>query len=465
MLVDVMARHRHNSLFSGVSALTFSRLVLPSGLLVFALLSLLSAADTFGAPMPSGIFSSPISVTRTSNPRPYALRPQLRAKAIRYSRERYAIYFGGVALSLAVFAFLWLSDFGSWLSHTAGKTSKRLFIQCVIFVPIFWAITSAIQFPLDYYSGFTVEHRFDLSTQSFPSWLGDWAKTFGITVVVMILIVWAFYRTVRRSPRRWWLLFWLTLILPALFVMFIEPYVVEPLYFKFTPLEKTDPTLTSAIERMLRHAGLKIPESRIYEMNASAKTRSLNAYVSGFGASEHVVIWDTTLQQLTPNETLSVLGHETGHYVLHHAIKEFVLDELLALGWFFIGFLVLEAAIRRKGPVTGIKGAGDLASFPLVMLILTAILFLASPMYCAISRHYEHQADQYGLELTYGILPHPNASMVRSFQTLEADDLADPDPNAFIVFWIYTHPPVADRIRFAEHYRPWAHGKPMEFVH
>ena len=86
-------------------------------------------------------------------------------------------------------------------------------------------------------------------------------------------------------------------------------------------------------------------------------------------------------------------------------------------------------------------------------------------MYCAISRHYEHQADQYGLELTHGILPNPNASMVRSFQILEADDLSDPDPNAFIVFWIYTHPPVTDRIRFAKDYRPWANGKPMELLH
>jgi STE24 endopeptidase len=280
----------------------------------------------------------------------------------------------------------------------------------------------------------------------------------------MILVVWAFYHIARRSPKRWWLFFWLALIPPALFVIFIEPYVIEPLYFRFTPLAKTDPPLTAAIERMMHRAGLHIPESRIYEMNASAKTRTLNAYVSGLDGSKRVVIWNTTLRALTPDETLSVLGHETGHYVLHHITKEFIWDELIALGWFFIGFLVLNAVIKRKGRETGIESSADLASLPLVMLILTAIVFLASPMYCAISRHYEHQADLYGLELTYGILPHPNATMVRSFQTLEADDLSDPDPNPFIVFWIYTHPPVAARIRFAEHYRPWEEGKPMEFV-
>jgi STE24 endopeptidase len=393
---------------------------------------------------------------------PYALRPRLRAKAIQYSRAQYATYFGGVALSLAIFAVLCFTQCGRWLERLCARASKRLFFQCAIFVAIFWAVVSLVQFPLDYYSGFIIEHTFGLSTQGFPSWLGDWAKTFGITTIVMILLVWAFYRIARRSPKRWWLFFWLALIPPALFVMFIEPYVIEPLYFRFSPLAQTDASLTAAVERMMQHAGLKISASRIYEMNASAKTRTLNAYVSGFGGSKRVVIWDTTLQDLTPGETLSVLGHETGHYVLHHVVKEFVWDELVALGWFFIGFLVLNAVIKRKGRR---ESAADLASLPLVMLILTAILFLASPMYCAISRHYEHQADQYGLELTYGILPDPNASMVRSFQTLEAGDLSDPDPSPFIVFWIYTHPPVADRIRFAEHYRPWAEGKPMKFVH
>lgn len=431
--------------------------------LLIAVLGVPAAVSKFAyrIPLPrSKVFHS----AARANLSPYALRPQLRTKAIRYSRALYAAYFGGVALSLATFVILWLTKFGRSLKHLARRASKRFFFQCIVFVAIFWGLVSLVRFPLEYYSGFTIEHRFDLSTQGFSSWFGDWAKTLGITVIAMVVIVWAFYCIARHSPKRWWLFFWLALIPPALLVMFIEPYVIEPLYFRFTPLANTEPALAAAIERMIQHAGLKIPESRIYEMNASAKTRTLDAYVSGLGGSKRVVIWNTTLRDLTPEETLSVLGHETGHYVLHHIIKEFVCDEMLALGWFFVGFLVLNAVINLKGRETGIESVADLASLPLVMLILTAILFLASPMYCAISRYYEHQADQYGLEVTHGILPDPNASMVHSFQTLEADDLSDPNPKPFIVFWIYTHPPIADRIRFAERYRPWAEGKPLEFV-
>lgn len=392
------------------------------------------------------------------------LPPITREKAIRYSLVQYVLYFGGVVLALALYAALWLSGFGAWLGAFVRSTSRRFFIQCLVFVPIFWAVTSAIQFPLDYYAGYTVEHRFDLSAQSFASWLQDWSKAFGLTVLVAVFAVWLLYRIIRARPRSWWAWFWLLTLPLVLFVMFVEPWIVEPLFYKYTPLERTDPALTARIEEMLHHAGIHIPESRIFEMNASAKTRTLNAYVSGIGQSKRVVVWDTTLRELTPDETLSVLAHETGHYVLHHVIKEFALDELIALGCFFAGFLLVVAAIKRWGARTRLESLGDLASLPLLMLILTVIVFLASPFYCGISRHYEAQADQYGLELTYGVMPDPNTSMVRSFEIMGKDDLSDPDPNPFIKFWLFTHPPLAERIDFARHYKPWAEDKPMRLL-
>lgn len=388
-----------------------------------------------------------------------------RDKASRYCRFQYALYFGGVALALAIYAVLWWAGFGGWLRDLAARASKRSLVQCLIFVPILWAIARAVEFPLDYYGDFIVERRFGLSAESFAAWLGDWGKMFGLTVVAAIIAAWILYGIIRRSSRRWYFWFWLAMLPLIFFLIFVEPWFVEPLFYKYTPLDRTHPALTARIEGMLHHAGLEIPRSRILEMNASAKTRTLNAYVSGFGRSKHVVIWDNTLRDLTPDETLSVLAHETGHYVLHHVVKEFAWDELVALGWFFVAFLAARYAVRRWGDKTRVHAVGDLASLPLLMFILTAITFLASPMYSGISRHYEHQADQYGLELTYGVVPDPNASMVRSFEVLGKKDLADPDPNALIVFWLFTHPPLANRIDFARHYRPWAEGRPMRWVH
>jgi Zn-dependent protease with chaperone function len=244
----------------------------------------------------------------------------------------------------------------------------------------------------------------------------------------------------------------------------MEPYVIEPLFYKFTPLEKTQPVLVERIEAMLKHAGLSLPPAHIFEMDASSRTREIDAYVSGLGASKRVVVWDTTLKKMEPDELLLVLGHETGHYALHHIPKQIALDETVALLFFFLGFFAVNGLVERAGPRTGVEGRGDLASLPLVLVVFTLLVFLSDPLVNGISRYYEHQADQFGLEVAYGIVPDPNAAGAQAFQILGEEDLADPDPNPFIKFWLYTHPPLDDRIRFAATYKPWAEGKPLELL-
>lgn len=408
---------------------------------------------------------APAAQAGSQTPENQATFPRaIREKAIRYNRARYQIYFGGVVLDVVIYFLLWWLGFGAWLRNLAQRASHRLILQSLIFVPVFWIVVALIGSPLDYYSGFVVERRFQLSTEGFSVWLGDWGKTLGLTIVAAIIAVWILYGVIRHSPRRWWLWFWL-ITLPLVFLlMFGEPYVIEPLFFRYTPLVKTEPALTARIEGMLRRAGVQISPSRILLMNASSKTRALNAYVSGIGRSKRVVVWDTTLHAMTPDEVLAVVAHETGHYVLHHVPKEFALDEIVALGAFFLGFALVTWSIGRWGARTRIGSTGDLASLPLLMLVLTIVVFLASPLYCGVSRHYEHQADQYGLELAYGSVPNPNAAMIGAFQALGRVDLADPDPSPFIRVWLFTHPPIEARIRFAARYHPWAEGKPMELL-
>lgn len=397
-------------------------------------------------------------------PATYQLSPQQRARAIAYSHARYWLYFLGVALSLVIYWFLWLSRYGVFLRGRARKLSPRHFLQCLFFVPCFLVAASLLELPFDFLSDFVLDRRFGLSAQSWMSWLADWSKTLGLSVVAGVFVVWIFYITVRRRPRSWWFYFWLVTIPVTLFVIFIEPYVVEPLYYKFTPLERSQPALVEKIEDMLHHAGLSIPPSRIFLMDASSKTRELNAYVSGFGSSQRVVVWDTTLEGLAPDEVLAVLGHETGHYVLHHIVKEFGWIELITLVFLAFGFWLVKVLIRRYGAETGVEGEGDLASLPIMLLVLTLLTFLSSPAVNAVSRHYEHQADQFGLEVTCGVVQNPNAAMVAAFQKLGAVDLSDPAPNPFIEFWLYSHPPLDQRIRFAAAYKPWAEGKPMRLL-
>ena len=395
----------------------------------------------------------------------YSLSPQIRSKAIRYSRIRYAIYFANVALALVIYSLLWLGKVGVGFRNWARQVSSRHFVQTLIFVPLFLAVVALVEFPLDYYSGFVIEHGFGLSTESFLGWLADWGKGFAINAAFTVFLIWLLYLIIRRNPRCWWFYFWLFTIPVTLGVILLQPLIIDPLFFKFTPLENSRPELTTRIETMLDRADLKIPRDRIFEMNASSKTKTVNAYVTGIGASKRLVIWDNTLEKLTPDETLLVVGHETGHYVLEHIPKEFVLIELVSLVFIYLGFVTVRWLAARWGERTSLEGVGDLASLPLLFLVLTAITFLASPAICAISRHYEHQADQYAREVAHGVVPDPNPADARSFQVLGEEALADPDPNPFIKFWLYTHPPLEERIRFALNYKPWAEGKPLELLH
>lgn len=416
------------------------------------------------APSQRSVVSQPTQPTTPPTAARYTLTPERRAKAIAFSRIRYALYFVGVLLSVGIYFALWRARVTVVFRDWARRASSRHFVQCLIVVPLFLATVSLLEIPLEYYSGYVLEHRFGLSAQGFDSWLGDWGKRLGVSVILGIILVWVFCAVARRSPRHWWLCFWLLSLPIVLAAIVVEPYVFEPLFFKFTPLEKTQPALTERIEAMLRHAGLRIPRSRIFEMDASSKTRTVDAYVTGLGASKRMVVWDTLLKKMGTDETLLVLGHETGHYVLHHIPKQFALDELIFLVLFYLGFVAVNRIVDRSGVETGLEGVGDLASLPVALLVLTVLVFLASPLINGISRHYEHQADQFGLEVACGVVANPNAAEVHSLQVLGEEDLADPDPPPFIKFWLYDHPTLDERIRFAATYKPCAEGGLFELV-
>lgn len=269
---------------------------------------------------------------------------------------------------------------------------------------------------------------------------------------------------VRRSPRRWWLYFWLVSLPVLLFVVFISPWFIDPLFNTFEPLAAAHPDLVSAIEKLTQHAGVPIPPDRMFLMKASEKTTAVDAYVTGLGASKRVVVWDTTLQKATTNETLFIVGHELGHYVLGHVWKGFLFAAALLLIGFYALFRGLHYALGRWGGDWRIYGPEDWASFAVILLLLEIGMFIASPVVNGFSRMQEHAADVYGLEVIHGIVPDASEVAAQSFQVLGEVDLADPNPSEFITFWLYSHPPLTERLVFAETYDPWGKGESPQYV-
>jgi Zn-dependent protease with chaperone function len=157
-----------------------------------------------------------------------------------------------------------------------------------------------------------------------------------------------------------------------------------------------------------------------------------------------------------------VFGHEMGHYVLLHIPKQIAIDSAIVLVLLYAGFRIIKSQV--KSGRWGIAFEGELASLPLLLLVFSVLGFLATPVFSGISRHFEHEADRYALEVTHGIVPGARQAGVRFFEISGVTNLADPDPNPFIVFWMFDHPSDPDRILFMKNYDPWTNGRSPEYV-
>lgn len=393
----------------------------------------------------------------------YKLSEDRYEKAVSYSRASYVLYFVSVGLSVLALVILLRLGIAAKFRDWAERVSDKRWLQALVFVPLLVLTLDVIALPLRMY-GHVLSRRFEVSVENWASWFLDWSKEQLLVAGFSLIFALIFSAVIRRSPRRWWLHFWFAALPILLFFVFISPWFIDPLFDTFAPLEASHPNLVAAIEKLTEHAGVPIPADRVFLMQASAKTNDVDAYVTGLGASKRVVIWDTTIQKMTTDETLFVVGHELGHYVLGHVWKGFLFFAGLLVAGFYALFRGLHWALGKWSGDWRIYGPEDWAALAVLLLLLEMAMFLASPIVNGFSRIEEHAADVYGLEVIHGIVPDSSEVAAQSFQVLGEVDLADPNPPAFITFWLYSHPPLADRLVFAYSYNPWARGKSPKYV-
>jgi len=397
------------------------------------------------------------------NPQGYALSPERDAQANAYASARHVLYFLDFGYGILVLLLLLKWRVAPVFRNYAERAARNRFLQAMIFAPLLLLTLDLASLPFGV-AGHALSRRFGESIQGWGSWLWDWTKSELLAMALGIFLIWLLYAVMRRSPRRWWFYVWVAVVPILVFGVFIYPLLVEPLFFHFTPLAATQPQLASELERVVTHAGQQIPEDRMYVMDASTKLNALNAYMTGLGASRRVVVWDTTLARMTTPEIVLVFGHEMGHYVLGHVRDGMIFTAGLLLMFLLLGSRILEWAVRRYGQAWGLRGVDDWASLPVLLLLLSLFGFLFTPAENAYSRHIEHQADQYGLEVVHGIVPDAPEVAARTFQILGDVDLEEPSPSWAAKIWFYDHPPVNERILFSRTYDPWSKGESPEFV-
>jgi STE24 endopeptidase len=393
----------------------------------------------------------------------YAPPPAEYARAKAYSNSHYRHVFIG-----AFYGFLILLVILRWrvapaFRNLAERASSSRFVQRIIFAPLILFTIAVLGIPSDIWDE-SLQRAYGLSVQTWGAWTRDWILGQAIMLIVGTLLVGILYGVIRRSPRRWWFYFWLASIPIVLLMFFLQPIVVDPLFYTFKPLAGAQPVLVSEIQKVVHRGGMEIPADRMFVMNASSKTTGLNAYVTGFGASKRVVVWDNTIAKATVPETLFVFGHEMGHYVLLHIPKEMAIISAILLFLLYLGYRLSNGMLARWGAQWGIRDLQDWASLPVLLFVITLLAFLATPVFNGVSRHFEHEADRYGLEVIHGIVDNPNQVAAHYFQKSGEKNLSDPDPSEFVKIWFFDHPTRPERVHFVATYNPWAEGQEPKYV-
>lgn len=316
------------------------------------------------------------------------------------------------------------------------RSSAPLF-PCFLFVLVFNLGLSLLYLPLNFYRSFTVGHQFGLSTLTVSGWFGDWSKGLLLNLFLAGLTWTGLYGLMRWLPRRWPLPAGVALVFFTAVLVLLEPILITPLFYQVHPLE--DNNLRARILALADRSQMQVDAVEV--IDASSKTTEVNAYFTGFGGAQRIVLFDTLLRDYTPDQVEVVLAHEMGHWYYQHVLL--MVLGVGATGW--LGLFGLQWLLNRTWRWLGLTGPADIAGLPFVLAVFALVSYLALPFENGISRYAERQADHFALTTSQN----PSA-MAQLFEQFAVQNLSLVEPPAWEKLIFSTHPPLAERIRTAE---------------
>lgn len=315
-------------------------------------------------------------------------------------------------------------------------SSSPIFSAILFFLLLTW-ISTLLGIPFDLYGTFRVEARYGFNTTTPRIWMVDFVKSQAIGAILLTFLIAVVFWLISWSPQRWWLWVWGFMALFSLFMMFISPYVIEPLFNKYEPVSEEG--LVDDIRVMMEKAGLKV--GKVQQMDASRRSRHSNAYFTGIGRVKRIVLYDTLVQQMSHREIVAVLAHEIGHWKKGHIWKRLLWAEIGAIAGSWIGFTLL-----MWPGLPGLLGLPADISLPAKMVILGFVASFAllplGPFSAWRSRCHEREADRFAADLTGR--PEDLAS---ALVKMSAENLSNLFPHPFYAAFYYSHPPAVERVR------------------
>ncbi|MEW6585195.1 MAG: M48 family metallopeptidase [Nitrospirota bacterium] len=338
----------------------------------------------------------------------------------------------GVLVAVVFFFGGLLNFYNSWIASL-----NLPFVPAgLVFALLLSYASTVISIPFSIYSTFRIENKHGFNTMTPKLWLADFGKSLIVSTVMTGIVVSVGLWLIEFSPNYWWVWVWGFFLLFSIFMMYIAPYVIEPLFNKFTPIG--DPGLEEKIKDIMAKINIRV--SRVFKMDASKRSRHTNAYFSGIGRVKRIILYDTLLQSMTREEILGVLAHEAGHWKKKHVLKMIVAAEVLSFIGIYISFRILQTDFLAD--LFRIEN-GTFFAKALVLGFLGGILSLPfTPVSSYISRKFEKEADRFACELTGN-----REAIAGTLIKLSKDNLSSLHPHPLYAAFYYSHPPVVERVR------------------
>jgi STE24 endopeptidase len=369
--------------------------------------------------------------------------PERQTKSKEYARISRRLWLVDTIFS-AVYALAWL--FFGWSIPLRNWLTVRWSLDDWLLVPVFVLVFGGIYFilnlPLSYYEGFVMPHRFGQSTQSLKDWIVDQLKGMAVGGPLGLILLELLYLALRATGNLWWLWAAGGLLVFNVLLSNLAPILIMPIFNKFVPLGDEHKELADRLMKLAERANTKV--KGVFKFDMSRRTKSANAALTGIGNTRRIVLGDTLINEFSSDEIETVLAHELGHQVHKDIPILIAMGTLTTLLGLYLASLVLNWAIGYFG----FSSISDVAAFPALGITLGLYGLIMMPLENAISRWRERMADEYALQAT-GKKDSFASAMVR----LANQNLAEVDPEQWVVFLFYSHPPLLERIEMAKNWK------------
>jgi STE24 endopeptidase len=360
--------------------------------------------------------------------------PERQKKAKEYARIRHRLLALDLILTALALVVVLALGLNVWLKQIVPAITRDVWLSTFLYFAVAFIAYGALFFPLSYYSGFVLEHRYGLSTQTLRAWLADALKSGALGIILGGLVIEVIYAVLRAMPETWWLWASAFMILFSVVLANLAPVLIFPIFFKFKPLD--DVELAARLTALAERAKTRV--RGVYTMYLSEKTTAANAALMGLGNTRRIVLGDTLYEKYSHDEIETILAHELGHHV-HHDIGWGLLVESVVT---IVGFYIADVFLKWSVTQLHYAGIADLAAFPLLGLVIGAFGLVTTPLGNAFSRWRESLADGYALQATRNA-----PAFIGAMEKLANQNLAELEPERWVEVLLYDHPPIGKRIQ------------------